>query len=58
MGGEPACTEDEGFSCVQGWPQVEMGQQLHTLGRAVLDAPALHLAALGKNKVPAMNRNC
>lgn len=35
-----------------------MGQQLHMLGRAVLDAPALHLAVLGKNKVPAMNRNC
>lgn len=37
---------------------VEMGQRLHILGRVVLAAPALHLAALGKNTVPAMRRSC
>lgn len=37
---------------------VETGQSLHMLGRVVLAAPALHLAALGKNTVPAMKRSC
>lgn len=49
--------EDEGFSCVPRVATVEMGQSLHMLGRAVLAAPALHLAALGKNTVPAMRRS-
>lgn len=37
---------------------VEMGQYLCMLGRVVLGASALHLAALGKNTVPAMKRSC
>lgn len=46
---EPACTEDGSSSRVPQRQQVVMGPWLHTLGRAVLGAPALHLAVLGEN---------